>query len=125
MQGLDGTAREVLLWQAALAGLVAAIFAPLGGEQALASLCGSAIAILPTVLIYFRARLALTAVGARDPGRFIRLLYRAQAAKYVVTFLLFALVMANWAEQFPRIMAGYLAGAAAYWVVMGRANIRD
>ncbi len=125
MQGLDSTASAILKWQLGLACLAAAIFAPYGGDKMLASLSGSAISIAPTLLIYLRARLALKAVGARDPRRYLRLLYRAQAAKFGMTLLLFALVMSHWATYFFQIMAGYLAGAAAYWVVIGRASIRD
>lgn len=125
MQGLDGTARAILRWQILLAGVSALIFTPLGGEKILASLSGSAIAIIPTGLIYLRARYALRAVGARDPRMFVRQLYRAQATKYALTLVLFALVMANLASHFIQIMAGYLASAAAYWIVMGRAGLRD
>ena len=93
MQGLDSTARSVLTWQLVLSVLVAALFLLEGRERALASLAGSAIAIVPTALTYLRARQALAGVGVRDPMQYVRMLNRAQFAKYGMTTLLFALVM--------------------------------
>lgn len=124
MQGLDSTARSVLTWQLVLSALVAALFFLEGKEKALASLAGSAIAIVPTALTYLRARQALAGVGVRDPQQYVRMLNRAQFAKYGMTTLLFALVMSRSAEHFIAIMAGFTAGLAAYWVVIGSATKR-
>ncbi len=122
MQGLHSTARAVLTWQLVLACLAAALFLFGGRDAALASLAGSAIAIVPTVLTYLRTRQALVGVGARDPRQYVQMLGRAQAAKFGLTTLMFALVMSRWAEQFFAIMAGFAAGLVAYWIVMWRAK---
>lgn len=122
MQGLQSTARAVLAWQLALACLVTSLFLFQGKEKALASMAGSAIAFVPTVLTYLRTRQALTGVGARDPRQYVQMLGRAQTAKFGLTTLMFGVVMSVWAEHFFAIMAGFAAGLAAYWVVLGRAK---
>ncbi len=122
MQGLESTARAVLNWQLALACLAAILFLFGGLDKALACLAGSAIAIVPTVLTYLRTRQALVGVGAREPKQYVQMLGRAQAAKFGLTTLLFGLVMSQWAEHFFAIMAGFVAGLVAYWVVMWRAK---
>ncbi len=122
MQGLLSTARAVLTWQIALACCATVLWLPIGRAEALACLAGSAIAFVPTALTYLRARQALVGVGARDPQRFVQMLGRAQAAKFGLTTLLFGVVMSQWAEHFLAIMTGFVAGLAAYWVVVWRAN---
>ncbi|MEN8719352.1 MAG: ATP synthase subunit I [Oceanococcaceae bacterium] len=121
MQGLDSTARAVLLWQLALAGIVASLWLPFGLPKALAALAGSAISIVPTALTYVRSRAAFTQVGLRDPHKFVQMVNRAQVVKFALTTLMLVLAMANGAEHFFAIMAGFTAGLAAYWVVMARA----
>ncbi|MGB1556951.1 MAG: hypothetical protein ACPHCJ_04140 [Oceanococcaceae bacterium] len=123
MQGLHATARAILGWQCGLACLAAVIFVPQGGHAVLASLAGSAIAIVPTAVTYWRVFVALSRVGARSPETFVRLVNRAHAMRQVLTLLLFAMAMAQAAEQFVQIMTGFVVCLAAYWCVAGRGLI--
>lgn len=103
--------------------IAAIICAPFGWEAVLASLAGSAIAITPTAFAAWRVHVALTRIGARSPRDFVRLVQRAQLLRQVLTVLLLAIAMAQAAEHFVPIMAGFVMGLAAYWLVAsGRVN---
>ena len=121
MQAFHSTARAILGWQLGLGCLAAVIFVPVGGAEVLAALAGSAIAIVPTAVSYWRIHLALAQAGARRPEDYARLVNRAHLTRQALTLLLFAMLMARAAQHFVPIMVGFIACLAAYWCVAGRA----
>ncbi len=103
--------------QALLSGLVALMFAWIGGlEQALAALMGGAIGLVLTAVTALRIGLSL----GRDAGVIIAAFYKAMAFKLVLAVILFVVVAKWFSGYFGPVMIGYVATVVAYWLAMWR-----
>jgi ATP synthase protein I len=117
LPGLRRVAYRVVLTQAAITILAAAICLVWGPLAALSAAIGGGIgtaASLVLALIAFRP-------GEQDPARIARAFYVGEAAKLGVVVLLFVLVL-NTVKVIPAALFGaYVATFLAYWVALARA----
>jgi ATP synthase protein I len=111
------TVAWLLRIQALLAGLVAVMFAFIGGvEQSLAALIGGGIGVLLTAVTALRIGLSLGGDAQTMVGAF----YRAMAFKLVLAVILFVIVAKWFAGYFGPVLIGYVATVVAYWLAMWR-----
>lgn len=88
--GLGGAARAVLLYQAAITVLTAAVFMFMGGlRPAIAALYGGLVAMVLSWLLKRR----VTRVAGVSPGKSMMLLYLGVVQRFLLVLALFALAL--------------------------------
>lgn len=101
--------------QAAIAVVMAALWGVISGPMpGLAAFIGGMIAAALTY--YAGARVFGT--GTNDPHVMVRAFMRAQARKWILAIVLFAIALQGFAEHALPLIAGFMAALVVYWFAL-------